>query len=107
MDHEKISGIREALLNEEDAPRAWTELASLAPWVGLTVDDEGLLLSSEVAEVLVPPGPELVWLKGLKSLGGRLSELTQVQLSDELTPFFDADELLLFLRGDRASVGSK
>ena len=101
MDHEKISAIREALLNEEDAPRAWAELATLAPWLGLTIDDEGLLLRAEVAEVLVPPGPQLVWLKGLKAMAGRLGELTEVDLSPDLQPFFDADELLLFLRGDR------
>ena len=101
MDHEKISAIRESLLHEEDAPRAWAELASLAPWLGMVIDEEGLLLRAEVAEVLVPPGPQLAWLKGLKSLAGRLEELKEVELSDELLPFFDPDALLLYLRGDQ------
>lgn len=101
MDHEKISAIRESLLNDEDAPRAWAQLAGLTSWTRLSIDEEGLLLKAEVAEILVPPGPQLVWLKGLKDLGGRLNALLEVELAPDLQPFFDADELLLYLRGDQ------
>lgn len=101
MDHEKIGNIREALLDDSEAARGWAELSAIGQWTRLKVDDEGLLLEGDMGEVLIPPGPQLVWLKGLKQLAGRLAHLTEISLSDDLENFFDPDELLLYLRGDR------